>query len=96
MNKQSIKKELVWYALFVLAVLVFSYGVFSGAKANSLEKTVIENEQEIKVLNKDLKEHKTLMLERDIKLLDKDSTIQSLVAQNEALMWRIPGGSQDE
>ncbi|ALV20733.1 hypothetical protein [Carnobacterium antarcticum] len=93
---KELKQLLLWFALIVVMVAALGYGIYSGAKVNSLEETVIENEKEMKVLNADLKSHKALMLERDIEILGKDSTIQSLVAQNEALMWRLPEGSQDE
>lgn len=92
---KELKKLLLWLALIVVMVTALGYGVYSGAKVNSLEQTVIENEQEIKALNVDLKSHKALMLERDIEILGKDSTIQHLSATNEAHVWRLAELGED-
>lgn len=94
---KELKKLVQWFALIVVMVTTLGYGVYSGAKANSLEETAIENEQEIKALNTDLKSYGGLLLDRDIKLQEKDSTIQMLLSQNEGLTWQLQtGGSQDE
>ena len=94
---KELKHLLLWFALIAVMAAAVGYGVYAGAKANSLEQTVIENEQEIKTLNADLKSYGGLLLDRDIKLQEKDSTIQMLLSQNEGLTWQLQtGGSQDE
>ena len=96
MTKES-KQLLLWFALLVVMVTALGYGVYAGAKADSLEQTVIENEKEIKALNVDLKSYSGLLLDHDIKLQEKDSTIQMMSSQIEGLTWQLQtGGSQDE
>lgn len=94
---KELKQLLLWFALIVVMVTALGYGIHAGAKVNSLEQTVIENEQEIKALNVDLKSYSGLLLDRDIKLQEKDSTIQMMSSQIEGLTWQLQtGGSQDE
>ena len=94
---KELKQLLLWFALLVVMVTALGYGIHAGAKANRLEQTVIENKKEIKALNKDLKSYGGLLLDRDIKLQEKDSTIQMMSSQIEGLTWQLQtGGSQDE
>lgn len=93
----ELKQLLLWFALLVVMVTVLGYGIHAGAKVNSLEQTVIENKKEIKELNVDLKSYSGLLLDRDIRLQEKDSTIQMMSSQIEGLTWQLQtGGSQDE
>ena len=94
---KELKQLLLWFALIVVMVTALGYGIYSGAKANSLEHTLVENEKEIKALNVDLKSYSGFLLDRDIKLQEKDSTIQMMSSQIEGLTWQLQtGGSQDE
>lgn len=96
MTKES-KQLLLWFALIVVMVTALGYGICAGAKADSLEQKLVENEQEIKALNVDLKSYSGLLLDRDIRLQEKDSTIQMMSSQIEGLTWQLQtGGSQDE
>ena len=92
---KELKQLLLWFALIVIMVGAIGYAVYSGAKANSLEQTVTENDKEIKKLNQDLKSYGGLLLERDIDILEKDSTIQHLSATNEAHVWRLAELGED-
>lgn len=91
MSKQ-LKQLLIFLAVLIIIVASLGYGVVTGAKNRNLEETVMQNEQEIKQLHAGLKSYSSLLLERDIKLHEKDSTIQQLAAQNEGLTWQLQNG----
>lgn len=97
MTKNELKTVVLWLGLLSLVTIAVSCAVISGAKVESMEQTVIENEKEIKALNADLKSYGGLLLDRDIRLQEKDSTIQMMSSQIEGLTWQLQsGGSQDE
>lgn len=74
--------------LLLIAILLAAL-VIGGAEKDSLKAKIEENEAEIIKLNVDLKSYGGLLLERDIKLHEKDNTIQLLSSQNEGLRWQL-------
>lgn len=93
MSKQ-LKDLLLYFALTLVMCAALGYAVYAGAKADSLEKETIRQAQEIKVMNADLKSYSGLLLDRDIKIQEKDSTIQQLSSQNEGLIWQLQNGEE--
>lgn len=93
---RDLNKILMYLLLLIIMVTAIGFAIRSGAKAELLEQTVVDNKKEIETLNKDLKDHKALMYERDVTLDKKDKAIESLIYQKEEMMRRLPGGSQDE
>lgn len=79
--------------MLLIAILLAAL-VIGGAEKDSLKAEINENEKEISKLNKDLKSYGGLLLERDIKLHEKDNTIQQLSSQNEGLRWRLQEGDE--
>lgn len=77
--------------MLLIAILLAAL-VIGGAEKDSLKAKIEENEIEISKLNADLKSYSGLLLERDIKLHEKDSTIQQLSSQNEGLRWQLQEG----
>lgn len=80
----------------LLITILLAALVIGGAEKDSLKAKIDENEAEISKLNADLKSYGGLLLERDIKLHEKDSTIQQLSSQNEGLSWQLQEGEEHD
>lgn len=83
------KKQVQTFSFIVLILLITGYGVVSGAKSNYYQSKYSNQVKEVTDLRNDLKEYSSLLLEKDIKIQEKDSIIQHLSSQNEGLIWQL-------
>lgn len=89
------KKQVSEISLVILIIVVLSYALIVGAKAKVYQDENTQQSQEIEQLHEDLKSYSSLTYERDIKIREKDDTIQQLMAQNEGLIWQLQEGVGD-